>query len=87
MTSELRYRHTQQTTYMVEEERTTTTSTWITSSLAEIDDDYPVKPHKLDLPGQIEQQQPTFLTADNMGSGKRKVKTARSTHVLICETN
>jgi hypothetical protein len=54
MTGELRYRHTQQTTtHVVEEERTTTTATttWTTSSLADIDYDYPVKPHKLHLQG------------------------------------
>ncbi|KAG0078089.1 Protein O-mannosyltransferase 2 [Linnemannia elongata] len=74
MTSELRYRYTQQTT-QVGEERTTITSTWKTSSLAEIDDDYPVKPHKLHLRGQIEQQpqQSTSLSADNRDNGKRKL--------------
>ncbi|KAG0288709.1 Protein O-mannosyltransferase 2 [Linnemannia gamsii] len=51
MTSELRYRCTQQQTitHVVEKEQTTTI--WTTSSLAEIDDDYPVKPHKLHLQG------------------------------------
>ncbi|KAG9069108.1 Protein O-mannosyltransferase 2 [Linnemannia hyalina] len=53
---------------VVEEERT-----WTTSSLAQIDDDYPVKPHKLDLQGQIKQHQHTSLKADNRGSDKRKL--------------
>ncbi|KAF9147553.1 Protein O-mannosyltransferase 2 [Linnemannia schmuckeri] len=70
MTSELRYRYIQQTTHMVEKEGITTT--WTSSSLTEIDDDYPVKPYKLHLQG-LHQQQLASLNAENSDGGKKKL--------------